>query len=337
MENEENKNIEEETKENEKEEIKNEEEKEEKKEELKEETNKAKLPKFTSENFKEIYSKIDLIKKKHQEHKELDDQIHFSLNDYQIDKLMHDEKLKKLFEMIEPNALRYNYNFNYQKSSDFFSTYKMENSNNFYNTYKNNTNQNLDKFKSTIPGSSLNKIYSLFQEINRMNDNIIPFQKITYKKISPIQSNTNYNSDKLRSVSINRRTNFNSINSFDKQYQPVSTNQLVNSMRLNKTNFNLNDNLSNTISNFKSKKSNSLNFDFNLSNNNLKKTPYEKAVYNFSNWFDKFSGKYNSTFYANEINRLGNAIDKVGDYSSFPKKKNKSSIFYNSYPKKKYY
>ena len=84
--------------------------------------------------------------------------------------------------MIEPNALRYNYNFNYQKSSDFFSTYKMENSNNFYNTYKKNTNQNLDKFKSTIPGSTLNKIYSLFQEINRMNDNIVPFQKNYFKK-----------------------------------------------------------------------------------------------------------------------------------------------------------
>ena len=50
-----------------------------------EENIKQKLPKLTKENFEEIYSKIDLIKQKHKEHKEIDNKVHFSLNDYQID------------------------------------------------------------------------------------------------------------------------------------------------------------------------------------------------------------------------------------------------------------
>ena len=48
---------------------------------------------------------------------------------------------------------------------------------------------------------------------------------------------------------------------------------------------------------------------------------YEKSIYNITNWFGKFSGKYNSNYYNDEINKLGDAIDKVGDYSTIKYKK----------------
>ena len=58
-------------------------------------------------NFEDICSKINLIKKKLKEHKELDKNNYFSYNEYQIDKLMNDGKLKNLFEMFEPNVKKY--------------------------------------------------------------------------------------------------------------------------------------------------------------------------------------------------------------------------------------
>ena len=79
-----------------------------------------------NENFKEFYSKIELIKQKHKEHSEIDKNIHFSINDYKIDVLLNDNKLKEIFEMIEPNS---NYKVQYKKSSEIFSSYNFKNEN----------------------------------------------------------------------------------------------------------------------------------------------------------------------------------------------------------------
>ena len=298
-----------------------------------EENIKQKLPKLTKENFEEIYSKIDLIKQKHKEHKEIDNKVHFSLNDYQIDKLMHDDKLKKLFEMLEPNASRYNYT-TFQKSSNFYSTYNPnnDNSNKLFNSYNQTTSQNLDRLKNSNPNSSLSKIYTLFQEINRMNENTVPYQKLTYKQIIPNQISTRYYST-YRSKSSNN--NYSSKNPIDKKYEPISTNKLVSSMKTERTNYN---NLNNTI-NLKSVKPNSFRLNFNnlRKSNNLSSSAYEKTVLNFSNWFDKFKGKYNSNYYNTEVDKLSNAIDKVGDYSRFNKKKSNLKWNYKSYSKKKFY
>ena len=303
-----------------------------------EENIKQKLPKLSKENFEEIYSKIDLIKQKHKEHQEIDNKVHFSLNDYQIDKVMHDDKLKKLFEMLEPNASRYNFT-TFQKSSDFFSTYNPnnENTNKLFNSYNQTTIQNLDKLKNSNPHSTLSKIYSLFQEINKMNENIIPYQKITYNKIIPNQiSNRYYSTYKSKSSN----NNYLSSNPIDKKYQPVSTNKFVSSMKSERSNSNnLNNNFINYSTNLKSVKPNSFRLNFNNLRNsfNLSHSVYEKTVLNFSNWFDKFKGKYNSNYYNTEVDKLSNAIDKVGDYSRFNKKKSNLKWNYKSYSKKKFY
>jgi hypothetical protein len=105
-------------------------------------------------------------------------------------------------------------------------------------------------------------------------------------------------------------------------------------MKTERTNYN---NLNNTI-NLKSVKPNSFRLNFNnlRKSNNLSSSAYEKTVLNFSNWFDKFKGKYNSNYYKSEVDKLGNAIDKVGDYSRFTKKKNNYIRNYKSYSKKKF-
>ena len=308
------------------------------KEENKNEENiQQKLPKLSKENFEEIYSKIDLIKQKHKEHQEIDNKVHFSLNDYQIDKVMHDDKLKKLFEMLEPNASRYNYT-TFQKSSNFFSTYNPnnDNSNKLFNSYNQTTSQSLDRLKNSNPNSSLSKIYTLFQEINKMNEKTVPYQKITYNQIIPNQISTRYYST-YRSKSSNN--NYLSNNPFDKKYEPISTNKLVSSMKTERTNYNnLDNNLSNTFTNLKSAKPNSFRLNFNNLRNskNLSSSAYDKTVLNFSNWFDKFKGKYNSNYYQTEVDKLSSAIDKVGDYSRFTKKKNNYIRNYKSYSKKKF-
>ena len=177
---------------------------------------------------------------------------------------MHDDKLKKLFELLEPNASRYNFT-TFQKSSNFFSAYNPNNkaSNKIFNSYNQSTSLNLDKFKNSDLHSPLNKIYSLFQEINNMKENKIPYQKITYNKIIPNQISTNRYYNSYRSKSSNN--NYLITNPIGKKYEPVSTNQLVSTMKTQRTDYNnnLKNNLSNNITNLKSTKPNSFRLNFN--------------------------------------------------------------------------
>ena len=155
-------------------------------------------------NFEDIYSKINLIKKKHKEHKELDKNNYFSYNDYQIDKLMNDGKLKNLFEMLEPNVKKYK--IPYQKSSDFFNSYQ---NNKFDSNKYNNTNSNTEIFQKNILSNSLNRIYSLNSNINRFQNEISPVNKINVETELSIKRNNKKNSDfnfeNIRSLSSNKK------------------------------------------------------------------------------------------------------------------------------------
>ena len=83
----------------------NEEEKnEEKNEEEKKEINSEKIINNNNEDF---FSKIKLIKEKHKEHNDEFKSNHFSLLDYKMDKVLGDEKLKNIFELLEPNLNKY--------------------------------------------------------------------------------------------------------------------------------------------------------------------------------------------------------------------------------------
>ena len=268
-------------------------------------------------NFEDIYSKINLIKKKHKEHKELDKNNYFSYNDYQIDKLMNDGKLKNLFEMLEPNVKKYK--IPYQKSSDFFNSYQ---NNKFDSNKYNNSNSNTEIFQKNILSNSLNRIYSLNSNINRFQNEISPVNKINVETELSIKRNNKKNSDfnfeNIRSLSSNKN-NFISNKFLERKYEPLISNNYIN----DNINDNLNQNFFKSPSNLKRNKpfNNTLKLDYE-NNYTFNKDNYEKNIYKFSrNWFDK----YNKNYYNNEILKLNDAIDKVGNYS-YGKNKNKKNV-----------
>ena len=268
-------------------------------------------------NFEDIYSKINLIKKKLKEHKELDKNNYFSYNEYQIDKLMNDGKLKNLFEMFEPNVKKYK--IPYQKSSDFFNSYQ---NNKFDSNKYNNSNSNTEIFQKNILSNSLNRIYSLNSNINRFQNEISPVNKINVETELSIKRNNKKNSDfnfeNIRSLSSNKN-NFISHKFLERKSEPLISNNYIN----DNINDNLNQNFFKSPSNLKSNKpfNNTLKLDYE-NNYTFNKDNYEKNIYKFSrNWFDK----YNKNYYNNEILKLNDAIDKVGNYS-YGKNKNKKNV-----------
>ena len=268
-------------------------------------------------NFEDICSKINLIKKKLKEHKELDKNNYFSYNEYQIDKLMNDGKLKNLFEMLEPNVKKYK--IPYQKSSDFFNSYQ---NNKFDSNKYNNSNSNTEIFQKNILSNSLNRIYSLNSNINRFQNEISPVNKINVETELSIKRNNKKNSDfnfeNIRSLSSNKN-NFISNKFLERKYEPLISNNYIN----DNINDNLNQNFFKSPSILKSNKpfNNTLKLDYE-NNYTFNKDNYEKNIYKFSrNWFDK----YNKNYYNNEILKLNDAIDKVGNYS-YGKNKNKKNV-----------
>ena len=228
-------------------------------------------------NIEDIYSKINLIKKKHKEHKELDKNNYFSYNDYQIDKLMNDGKLKNLFEMLEPNVKKYK--IPYQKSSDFFNSYQ---NNKFDSNKYNNSNSNTEIFQKNILSNSLNRIYSLNSNINRFQNEISPVNKINVETELSIKRNNKKNSDfnfeNIRSLSSNKN-NFISNKFLERKYEPLISNNYIN----DNINDNLNQNFFKSPSNLKSNKpfNNTLKLDYE-NNYTFNKDNYEKNIYKFS-------------------------------------------------------
>ena len=205
-------------------------------------------------NFEDIYSKINLIKKKHKEHKELDKNNYFSYNDYQIDKLMNDGKLKNLFEMLEPNVKKYK--IPYQKSSDFFNSYQ---NNKFDSNKYNNSNSNTEIFQKNILSNSLNRIYSLNSNINRFQNEISPVNKINVETELSIKRN-------------NKKNKF-----LERKYEPLISNNYIN----DNINDNLNQNFFKSPSNLKRNKpfNNTLKLDYE-NNYTFNKDNYEKIFIN---------------------------------------------------------
>ena len=292
--------------------------------------NKEKKRSLSNDNFQNIYSKINLIKQKHKQHKEIDNKTRFSLNDYQIDKVMNDNKLKELFEMLEPDTKKYNVKYN--KNTDLYQTFNNKNNinnnnTNYFNLY--NTNSNLEKFKNSEQGTQKNKMYNLFNEINKMNEPISPVNKFNYNQTFSTQitmrnklDNNKISYQNYIKSNLNQK-NFITNDIIDRKYEPIS--EVIISLPLNNyNNNNSNDNLYKTTTYLKNAKplgKNSLNIN-SYNNINFKDNDnYGRTIYNITHWFGKFSGKYNSNYYNNELNKLGDAIDKVGDYSNLKSKK----------------
>lgn len=95
------------------------------------------------EAFANIYSKIRIIKEKHKKDKENTEQIpKFSLHNYNIDKVLCDNKLRDIFQLLEPNIPSMTFN-KFMSSSMSAQT----------------SNRN-----------AINKYYSLFNDINTFNE-----------------------------------------------------------------------------------------------------------------------------------------------------------------------
>ncbi len=294
-----------------------------------EEKPEKKIPFLKDTNFDEIYSKINSIKQKHKEHfEENNSNNYFSLSNYQIDKIISNNNLKELFEMLEPKA-----NFNYYNSpyNSNNKNYNLKLSNTFsmpintakISTYKNSNNP------------TISKIGNLFDDINIINQKKnIPQNNIYLRK-----SFVNNNKKKLNSFDDNfSKTMPNSIKNNNEKLKSGKKN-LFNNNNNNTFNNNFNNTFNNNNllkSSFKNWKSS---FNNNNNNNNLwkslnfsdsnEKNSYEKFTKNVISWFNK----YNKQFYKEEINNLNDRLDKAGDY----KLKNRNLKNKNIKSKIKYY
>ena len=276
-----------------------------------------------NDDFKDIYSKINLIKQKHKEHSEEDEKFHFSINDYKIDLLMNDDKLKHILKMLEPEMT--NYKFPYKNVSDLFSEYKfLTEKNKLFNEYNSNLNLlKMEKFKNSNNGLTLNKIYSLFEDVNKMNKRFSPNKSNNYKKTLSYQPISNKYENKKIKITNNKYN-------FEKKFKP-----LINSEFLKYKNNNLNT-LNDDFSNLKSKIKNQNKIRLNSFRNNKSISKENNIItINNNNWFDNFSEKYNNKFYSLEVNKLGNAIDKVGNYPNYKTKSN--SLYKSTLSSSKYY
>ena len=276
-----------------------------------------------NDDFKDIYSKINLIKQKHKEHSEEDEKFHFSINDYKIDLLMNDDKLKHILKMLEPEMT--NYKFPYKNVSDLFSEYKFNTEKNkLFNDYYSNSNiVKMEKYKNSNNGITLNKIYSLFEDVNKMNKRFSPNKSNNYKKTLSYQPISNKYENKKIKITNNKYN-------FEKKFKP-----LINSEFLKYKNNSLNT-LDDDFSNLKSKIKNQNKIRLNSFRNNKSISKENNIItINNNNWFDNFSEKYNNKFYSLEVNKLGNAIDKVGNYPNYKTKSN--SLYKSTLSSSKYY
>ena len=276
-----------------------------------------------NDDFKDIYSKINLIKQKHKEHSEEDEKFHFSINDYKIDLLMNDDKLKHILKMLETEMT--NYKFPYKNVSDLFSEYKFNTEKNkLFNDYYSNSNiVKMEKYKNSNNGITLNKIYSLFEDVNKMNKRFSPNKSNNYKKTLSYQPISNKYENKKIKITNNKYN-------FEKKFKP-----LINSEFLKYKNNNLNT-LNDDFSNLKSKIKNQNKIRLNSFRNNKSISKENNIItINNNNWFDNFSEKYNNKFYSLEVNKLGNAIDKVGNYPNYKTKSN--SLYKSTLSSSKYY
>ena len=236
---------------------------------------------------------------------------------------MNDDKLKHILKMLEPEMT--NYKFPYKNVSDLFSEYKFNTEKNkLFNDYHSNSNiVKMEKYKNSNNGITLNKIYSLFEDVNKMNKRFSPNKSNNYKKTLSYQPISNKYENKKIKITNNKYN-------FEKKFKP-----LINSEFLKYKNNSLNT-LDDDFSNLNSKIKNQNKIRLNSFRNNKSISKENNIItINNNNWFDNFSEKYNNKFYSLEVNKLGNAIDKVGNYPNYKTKSN--SLYKSTLSSSKYY
>ena len=238
-------------------------------------------------NFDEIYSKINFLKQKHKEHEQNEDNNKiFSYYNYDIDKIMKDEKLRQLFEIMDPNIQINSYTLKSKNNYDFknkFQNFRI-NQNNLYNSknnYENNNNFNKTvKLKSYRNKSSFNihnnNNYNNYNYNNNFggtlrNSNSTNFFKTTNQYIKPSFRYDYYNKQY-----------------YDENYN----NYLYKSDNYDNNNYYRNDQL----------------FEYKLSN------PWQ--------------AKYEYKDYLNEINKLDEALNIVGNYKIPSKFQYRKKFYY---------
>lgn len=295
-----------------------------------EEKPEKKIPFLKDTNFDEIYLKINSIKQKHKEHNDEynSNNQHFSLSNYKIDKIVSNNNLKELFEMME---LKSNYNFYNSPYNSNNNNYNLKLSNTF--TYPINTTKISGYKNSNNP--TVSKIGSLFDDIDIINQkktipqNNIYLRKsfVNQKKLNNLDNNYDKKNDNIFSQTMPSSNYKKDLKFNDNEKLKSGKKSLFNSdfnntfiSSLKKNNNKWNDSINNKSNLWKSMN--------NFNNESDNKNSYEKFTKNVISWFNK----YNKNYYKEEINNLNDRLDKAGDYKS----KNRKNILKNKNNRSKF-
>ena len=240
-------------------------------------------------NNDDFFAKIKSIKDKHKEHNDESKKIHFSLSDYKMDKVLGDEKLKSLFEMLEPNKNNYpSVNFQIQKKyiNDIESLFPKTNFNNI----------------QPSNNKVINQLNSLYKDIDLLNERNKPSNN-QIKRFEEIQKNLNENLNKKINKGLYKKEKEN-------DYNNTNTNMLKTA-KFYETN-----NSSNTF-----RESYQIGSFLNITPPSLNPNPnyIKRDNNNYNNIFDssKFSStidlKYNKNYFNSELSRLYSNLDKACD------------------------
>ncbi len=242
-------------------------------------------------NNDDFFAKIKLIKDKHKEHNDESKNIHFSLSNYKMDKVLGDEKLKSLFEMLEPNKNNYpSVNFQIQKKNinDIESLFPKTNFNNI----------------QPSNNKTINQLNSLYKDIDLLNERNKPSSN-QIKKFEEIQRNINENLNKKINKGLYKKEK-----EKENDYNNTNTNMLKTA-KFYETN-----NTSNTL-----RESYKIGSFLNITPPSLNPNPnnIKRENNNYNNLFDtsKFSStidlKYNKNYFISELSRLNSNLDKACD------------------------
>ncbi len=240
-------------------------------------------------NNDDFFAKIKSIKDKHKEHNDESKKIHFSLSDYKMDKVLGDEKLKSIFEMLEPNKNNYpSVNFQIQKKyiNDIESLFPKTNFNNI----------------QPSNNKVINQLNSLYKDIDLLNERNKPSNN-QIKRFEEIQKNLNENLNKKINKGLYKKEKEN-------DYNNTNTNMLKTA-KFYETN-----NTSNTFREYYQ-----IGSFLNITPPSLNPNPnyIKRDNNNYNNIFDssKFSStidlKYNKNYFNSELSRLYSNLDKACD------------------------
>ena len=273
----------------------NEEEKNENKnEEEKKEINSEKIINNNNEDF---FSKIKLIKEKHKEHNDEFKNNHFSLLDYKMDKVLGDEKLKNIFELLEPNSNKY--------PSVNFQT-KKRNNNEIQNLFPKTNFSNI-KISNNKTLSQLNSLYKDITLLNQRNKST----KNSLKRFEEFEKNLNENiTKKLNRDQSNKKKKERDFE--NNTFNNSNNNLLLKSTKKENNTFKHN----NQIGSF---------LNLNIPSFNSKIYSHRENTKSYLNEipFSKIDLKYNKNYFNTELTKLYSSLDKACDHPIKNKKKNK--------------